>query len=179
MAEACRIHSISACSWAAERNTISSKAIGTPRAPFPLPGYGSNARGHEGTPALPESRIDHRRSRLLVSVAPWRRDACRLAELRTEPQSSAFVWQRPHKASRPGYDGCIRAAAGPPTNQRPGRGSASPGCPRIGQNGPFLAPAREYFDPSIRRTTSRCRQKRSQTTSEMQRRNPTASEPAK
>jgi hypothetical protein len=32
--------------------------------------------------------------------------ACGLVEPRVEPKRSAFLWWRPHKAHRPGGDGC-------------------------------------------------------------------------
>jgi hypothetical protein len=45
--------------------------------------------------------------------------ACGLVEPRSEPKSSASLGRRPHKAHRPGDDGCTQRRAGPPKNQRP------------------------------------------------------------
>jgi hypothetical protein len=67
------------------------------------------------------SRGLHRRwSPWPVSVVPRPARACGLVEPRSQPKSSASLWRRPHKAHRPGDDGCTQRRAGPPTDQRPG-----------------------------------------------------------
>jgi hypothetical protein len=64
-------------------------------------------------------RLHCRWSRLPVSVLPWRPGACGLAGPRVEMKSPT-LWQRPHRAHRPGHDDCTQAEGGPTYKPAPG-----------------------------------------------------------